>query len=258
MAVHSRAVTRFGLLHPFVALFFFVGLTACMFNLSDLPRRLVAVAGLLALSVFFSGLRETGRLFKWLLPLGLFMCLINPLFDHHGRTVLFYLWGNSITLEAVITGVNQALLLIGLVLLFTSFNRVIEPPAFLYLTARYMPRTALLLNLSLQTASRLTRRMSDFMDVQRTKEEALPKRRYALLLLNAFIARSLEEGLEMALTIKTRDYGLARKTHYRKYQFKARDAFALAIMLGLWVFAPMVFILFPLLMEGLAYARGSF
>jgi energy-coupling factor transport system permease protein len=117
-----------------------------------------------------------------------------------------------------------------------------------------MPRTALLLNVSLQTASRLSRRTADMLDVQKTREEPVPKRRYALMLLNAFTNRSLEEGLEMALTIKARDYGSGPKTHYRKHRFKARDAFALLIMLALFIFIPNVYILFPLLMEGFAYA----
>jgi energy-coupling factor transport system permease protein len=254
MAVHHRAVRRFNLLHPFTALIYFAGLLASMFILTDLPRRLIAVVSLLAVAAFFTSLREVSRVLKWLLPLGLLICVINPLFDHHGRTVLFYLWGNSITAEAIVMGVSQALLLTGLILLFTSFNRVIEPSSFLYLTARFMPRTALLLNVSLQTASRLSRRTADMLDVQKTRDEHVPKRRYALLLLNAFTNRSLEEGLEMALTIKARDYRSGRRTHYRKHRFKPRDVFALTLMLALFIFMPNVFILFPLLMEGLAYA----
>jgi energy-coupling factor transport system permease protein len=254
MAVHHRAVRRFNLLHPFTALVYFIGLLAGMFALTDLPRRLAAVGSLLAVAVFFTSLREVSRVLKWLLPLGLLICVINPLFDHHGRTVLFYLWGNSITAEAIVMGVSQASLLTGLILLFTSFNSVIEPSSFLYLTARFMPRPALLLNVSLQTASRLSRRAADMLDVQKTREEQIPKRRYALLLFNAFTNRSLEEGLEMALTIKARDYGSGPKTHYRKHRFKTRDAFALMIMLALFIFAPNVYIVFPLLMEGLAYA----
>jgi energy-coupling factor transport system permease protein len=215
---------------------------------------LLAVAELLALAFFFAGKLEIAKVLKWLLPLGFIICLVNPLFDHHGRTVLFYLWGNSITLEAIIMGVSQALLLTGLILLFTAFNRVIEPSSFLYLTARFMPLTALLLNVSFQTASRLSHRTSDMLDVQKTREEHVPKRRYALLLLNAFTNRSLEEGLEIALTIKARDYRSGRRTHYRKHRFKLRDVLALIIMLTLFIFIPNVYILFPLLMEGLAYA----
>jgi energy-coupling factor transporter transmembrane protein EcfT len=85
MAVHHRTVKRFNLLHPFTALIYFVGLLASMFILTDLPRRLIAVCSLLAAAVFFTSLREVCRIFKWLLPLCLLICVINPLFDHHGR-----------------------------------------------------------------------------------------------------------------------------------------------------------------------------
>ncbi len=181
-------------------MFYFIGAAVCVFTARDIAQLFLAAAGLLAAAFFLAGGRVTRTALKWLLPIGALIILFNPLFNHRGRTVLFYLFGNSITLEAVWLGAEQALLLSGLVLLFVSFNKVIEPPEFLYLAGKRMPRTALLLNLALQAGARLTKRAGDLTEVQKTKDDTpeqlksfRAKTRYALTLFNAFISRGLEE-----------------------------------------------------------------
>ncbi len=252
---------RFNLLHPSVAIIYFVGIQVLIFISDDVPRRTLAAAGLLLTAVFFNGANKVVKTCKWLVPLSALVILLTPLFNHRGRTVLFYFWGGAVTMEAVWLGVSQAFFIAGLVFLFMSFNRVVTPPVLLFFIGKYMPRAALLLNMSLQTGARLSKRAGDFIDVQKTREHKLSKRKHSLLLLDAFTSRGLEEGLETAEVLKARDYGKTGRTHYHTYYFKTRDAVSLAALLALTAAASFyyaffaVLILFPLILEGIAYAR---
>ena len=43
----------------------------------------------------------------WITGTGLFVLLLNPLLNHRGRTVLFYLFENPVTLESFLYGFTE-------------------------------------------------------------------------------------------------------------------------------------------------------
>jgi energy-coupling factor transport system permease protein len=182
-------------------------------------------AGVITLAVFCIGVKPLVKSLRFLLPLGFIFGIINPLLVRRGATILFYLFGNPVTWESAAFGFNHSLLIISMIILFMPFNKIIDQPAFLYLTARYMPRMALLISMTLNSAARLRARAVSLIDVQKTRGLIFDGQRVkkALWLLNLFTVRNLEEGMEMAVVLKARDYGMAKRTAYQSYIFGTRD-----------------------------------
>jgi energy-coupling factor transport system permease protein len=226
----------FKLCHPLTALVYYAGLLVLLFTCVNPVYRLIITAGVIVLALCCVRRKNLFCSLRFLLPLVFILGLLNPLFVRRGATILFYLFGNPVTLEATLFGFNQSLLILSTIVLFISFNKIIDHAAFLYLTARWMPRTALVISIALNTMARLKNRIVALTDVQKTRGMDMKKNKIktGLWLLNLFTVRSLEEGLETAVVLKARDYGITRRTSYRAYGFGLRDAFNLFIMLFLF------------------------
>jgi energy-coupling factor transport system permease protein len=225
------------LFHPSVALAYYTGLLVLLFTYTHPVYRAFIAAGVIILAVCCIGGKALWRTLRFLLPLGLAFALVNPLLVRRGATILFYLFGNPVTLEAAAFGVNQSLLILSTVILFISFNKIIDQGSFLYLTARYIPKTALVISMALNSMARFKTRAAALLDIQKTRELSVSsevsirlKLKAGLKLLNLFTIRSLEEGMEMAVVLKARDYGAARRTAYRIYSFGLRDTFYLTVL----------------------------
>ncbi|MCL2708542.1 MAG: energy-coupling factor transporter transmembrane protein EcfT, partial [Defluviitaleaceae bacterium] len=206
------------------------------------PLFLIAFAIMIALQAFcFAGVGNTLRTLRFIVPVGLVICLLNPLFGRRGSTIAFYFFGNPVTLEAFAYGFVYFFMLLNVLILFVSINAALDQRAFLYLGSRFAPRTAFVLSMAVTSAARFKKRAADFVGVQKTRGNEISGTKFkdkisaALRLLDAFAARSLEEGMETAEVLKARDYGSARRTNYRSYLFGARDASILAFAFALIV-----------------------
>ena len=94
--------------------------------------------------------RELGRNLAFYLPLYLMIAVINPLFSHNGVTPLFFLNGNPVTLEAVLYGLDIAVMLVAVLYWFKGYSHVMTSDKFLFLFGRAIPRLALVLSTALR------------------------------------------------------------------------------------------------------------
>lgn len=78
------------------------------------------------------------------------IAVINPLFSHNGVTPLFFLNGNPVTLEAVLYGLDIAVMLVAVLYWFKGYNHVMTSDKFLFLFGRAIPRLALVLSTALR------------------------------------------------------------------------------------------------------------
>ena len=105
-------------------------------------------------------LRQVG----YLLPVLLFTAVLNPLFNHEGKTVLFYLWNdNPVTLEAVCFGLASAVLMGASIVWFNCCNAVFTTDKIIYLFGRVIPSLSLLISMTL----RFVPRFKDYLRSQR-------------------------------------------------------------------------------------------
>ncbi|MCL2159294.1 MAG: energy-coupling factor transporter transmembrane protein EcfT [Oscillospiraceae bacterium] len=157
--------------------------------------------------------------------------LFNPLFSHRGEMILFYLFGNPMTLESVVYGLKAALSLLLVLLTFCAFNIVINPEKFMYLFSRIAKQTAFVLMLGLRFVPTLGRRLSEIADIAKASKSS-PKKKLggAMNMTLTLISWSLEDAVVTAQSMRARGYGVntksqSGKTFYFSYKFTKRDAF---------------------------------
>lgn len=222
--------------HPAVGFVYFclvIGVTMCSLRPLYL---LLTFAAAFAYSLALSGVRALRFNLLILVPIVVLMAGINPLFNHRGVTVLYYLNGNPMTLEAIVYGLAAAVLMISVIVWFSCANKVITPDKFLYLFGRVVPTLALLLSMCFRFVPLLKSRYREISLGQRCLGRGagtgfFGRIRTAGKEISILIAWSLEAAIETSDSMEARGYGLRGRTSFSLFRFDRRDARALALIL---------------------------
>ena len=67
--------------------------------------------------------------------------VVNPLLNHRGMTVLFYLNENAVTKEAVLYGCYMAVVLLGTIFLFSDFSHVMTSEKIMTMSGKRFGKT---------------------------------------------------------------------------------------------------------------------
>jgi energy-coupling factor transport system permease protein len=213
----------FALWAVMLTLGFHLGIAAAAFLAAVL---LAAVLGLK------SSLRRNA---KWYALTILLTAVIHPLLNHRGRTILFYFLDQPITLEAVLYGLQTAVMISGVMCLFLSFNEVIHPGRFLYLFSKLSPKAALLMMMALRFVPLCAARLRLIGDVQRTRRETPQGASFADRMrrlgarVQILVTWSLESAVATADSMAARGYAIGPRTSYRLYRFGLRDGIFVGI-----------------------------
>ena len=163
----------------------------------------------------------------------------NPLISHNGKTVLFVMNNNPVTLEAALYGLNSAAMIIGVLYWFRSFTQIMTSEKLLYLTGALSPKLSLILSMALryvplfknqsvrinsaQTAMGLYKD-DNFIDDVKGKARVF----------SILITWALENGIITADSMEARGYGTGRRTHLRRFSFSKFDIIFLITSLCLF------------------------
>lgn len=181
--------------------------------------------------------REAGRRKRSFLPLFfLLVFLVNPLFYHNGKTVLFYLNGNRITLEAVIYGFVTALMLSGILLWCKSLSKIMDSERIVYLFGRISPKAALICSMVLRFVPMFRRQMGKTRESQKLlglygEETLLERLKGEMYVFSAMITWSFEHSMDTADSMQARGYGTGKRSMYTEYRMKKADVILLSLML---------------------------
>ena len=88
---------------------------------------------------------------KWipmLVGMSAVIILVNPFLNSRGTTIFFYFRGKQVTLEATVYGVVMALSLVIILLMFISFNLILNGNKFLFVFSKFLPKTDFFNNVS--------------------------------------------------------------------------------------------------------------
>lgn len=178
------------------------------------------------------------------IPVFLFFCgviaMLNPLFYHNGVTVLFYLNGNRITLEAVRYGLCTACMIGGVLLWCCSLSRMFTGDRVQCLLGTISPKAALICSMTLRFLPTYVRQMEKTRAQQQIlglyKERTLIDRiRGNLRVFAAVTTWAFEHSMHTADSMQARGYGARRRTQYRKQRFGRLDAVLCAIIAVLFI-----------------------
>lgn len=177
-----------------------------------------------------------------LLPMLLFAVFANPLFNHQGTTILFYLNnGNPVTLESILYGLSSGVMLVTVILWFGCYNAVMTSDKFLYLFGKLLPALSLILSMVLRFVPRYVEQIKVISNGQKcigkdiTQGNIMQKAKNGLKILSIMTTWALENSIETADSMKSRGYGLPNRSSFSIYGFDGRNKFCFFTMLFLIV-----------------------
>jgi len=216
-------------LHPLVLFLYYAGSVTLLIMMLHPLFLGVALCILLAVHFFDDRLKGLSRWLVFMLTTGIFIMILNPLFNERGRSVLFTIFGHRITAEAVVYGGMNALLIICVMALFVSYNEVMTPNKLLYLFSGFLPQFAILLMLTLRFIPLMRRRLAEISAVQTSKGISIvygrwrDKVRNGMIYIQVLLVHSLEEAIQTADSMKARGYGQGKRSTYEYFTFHMRD-----------------------------------
>jgi energy-coupling factor transport system permease protein len=121
------------------------------------------------------------------------------------------------------------IMIISMLLLFISFNVLLNSQRFLYLFSRILPQASFIVNMALGYVSLLIIRAKELIsvlslrgiDIKTGKKTDILKN--ATQIFTALTQWSLEDGMCVAQTLKARGYAKQRRTIYQSFTFTLKD-----------------------------------
>lgn len=225
--------------HPVVSLVFFLG--AIGFGVV-LQHPAYLLAGVIAASIYYLMLKGAAGLktILALLPVMFLVSIINPLFNTHGKTVLFSLLGRPYTLEALYYGVAVAAILAITLLWFGCYSQVMTGDKFTALFGRILPSLSLLLVMVLRLIPALLSKARQIATARQAIGKGVadtdtPRQKLSggMRILSALTDWALEGSLTTAESMRARGYGSVKRTSFQIYKMTARDYLCLGLIAGL-------------------------
>lgn len=189
-------------------------------------------------SVLLNGIKAVRFNLLYMLPMLLFMAILNPAFNHAGETILFYLKnGNPVTLESILYGTAAATMVASVIMWFSCYNTVMTSDKFIYLFGRVIPSLSLILSMVLRLVPRYNIQIVIISNAQRcigqdaSSGSIIRRARNGIRILSVMTTWALENTIETADSMKSRGYGLPGRTSFSIFKFDRRDRTALGVTL---------------------------
>ena len=221
-------------LHPFTVFLYFVlviGVTAFTMHPVILC---ISILGVLVFTIVREeqlSLKKIGGILLAFIVLS----LINPLFYHNGSTVLFFINGNAITLEALIYGMVSAGIIVSVLLWCQKLNAYMTTNKTMFLIGKLSKKGALIISMVFRLMPQYHAHAKEIKETQKTmglfkKESLLEKLMAYLHIFSSMVTWSLEHSVDTADSMRARGYGLNKRTSYASYPFKVTDAICVLAM----------------------------
>jgi len=233
-------IDNFSSFHPIVNFTYFSAVL--LFSMFFMHPVFLGIAFVSAFtySIMLKGRKAVKFNILYMMPLLLFMAILNPAFNHQGVTILFYFKsGNPITLESILFGIASACMFVTVILWFSCYNAVMTSDKFIYLFGRIIPGLSLILSMVLRFVPRYTAQIKVISNAQKcvgrdvTQGNIIRKARNGIKILSIMTTWALENAIETADSMKSRGYGLPKRTSFSIFRFDNRDKATFIVILGL-------------------------
>lgn len=188
-------------------------------------------------SAFLNGKKAFKATLSFGVPMFLFIALANPLFNHRGATILFYLRDNPVTWESFLYGLVSGAMMFAAVVWFTCYNTVITSDKFLYIFGKILPSVALIVSMTLSLIPKMFSQIKVIADSQRTmgldwKSGGIKDRlRAGSRILSILVSWALEDAVTTADSMRSRGYGQHKRSSFSIFRFGKRDGVLLTVVL---------------------------
>ena len=198
----------------------------------------ISLAAAFIHSVIIKGTSSIKGSLALILGLTVFAALINVLFTHNGETVLFYIGGNRITLEAFVYGLVMSMVISSVIMWFSGFGEVMTSDKLIYVFGKAAPSIGLVVSMIFRFIPLLKERYYEIHAGQTALGRGsltgiMPRIRQTLKEVSILVSWSLEASIESADSMTARGYGLKGRTSFHLFRFDRREAARLLLVLGL-------------------------
>jgi len=239
--------------NPIVTFMYFLCVFSCvMFSIDPFISTISLVCSLIfAISKkYMSNKREN----IFYIILFVFMTVLNPLFNHRGNTVFFYINENAITLEALLYGLSTATMIMSVIIWFKCFGKIMTEDKIIYVFGRVWPGFALMFSSIVRFVSLYTKQWRIISDSRKAMGEnetgnVISSIKNGISTFMIMITWALEHGSLTAESMDSRGYNTGRRTSYSKYFFHLSDGLVIALYLG---FA--LFIILTCIINGISFS----
>ena len=220
--------------HPAVNLAFFVAALGMTMFIQQPVYLLISFVSGCAYLLYLQGKKGMLLQVGYLVPILIMMAIMNPMFNHEGVTVLWYLPNdNPITLEAICFGLASAVMMGASIVWFNCCNTVFTSDKIIYLFGRVIPALSLLISMTLRFVPRFKNFLQDVLRTQKAMhkpENTKEKLQQALAAFSATVSWAMEQSIVSADSMKSRGYGMGGRTAFSIFIFEKRDGIALALL----------------------------
>ncbi len=165
--------------------------------------------------------------------------LINPLFNHNGVTVLFFMNSNPVTWESVLYGLVMGTVISAAMLWARCLSVIMDTDRLLYVTGRFSPRISLALSMALRQIPMLRGQSERMREARKAsgllREKNAPDQiRSGMLIFSGLTTWALENGVITADSMTARGFGTGRRTGYSLFPWKTGDTMLITISAALF------------------------
>ena len=222
--------------HPLVNVLFFISIIAFGMLLRHPVYLVISFISSTAYYLKLSGKDGRKTVFRFLLPMLLFVVIINSFFNHYGVTTLFILpSGNNFTFEALVMGIVSGITVVSVIQWFFCCNEVVTEDKFMHIFGRILPKGALVVSMILRFVPLYRRRYKEISQARKCMglngtDSFICKMKNTFKNIGILVSWSFENGIETADSMKARGYGLKGRTYYSRFQWHTGDTLALILL----------------------------
>ena len=229
----------FSTFHPAVNFVFFIGALTLGMVIQHPAYLIAGFIGALSYYIILRGTQALKMLLA-ILPLCIILALVNPLFNREGSRILFHVFGNPYTLEALLYGAAIAWIFLVMMLWFGCYSVVMTGDKFTSLLGNLIPSLSLLLVMIFRMVPGFIRKAQQISGARKSIGKGVveqgsykEKAASAMTVLASLTTWALEGSIVTADSMRSRGYGTAKRTSFTLYRMTIRDWVVLATILVL-------------------------
>ena len=213
--------------------------------------------------ISLQGIRsEFKNIIKMVIPMAILIFIFNPLLYHEGVHRFYIMGSYFITLEATVYGCIMCATLLLILILFASYNSAVSYQEMLYIFSKKFSNLSMVMIMALRFVPLLNFRASELrginkanVDELKTKTEKeefnsdsklngsksdsksndsnsfIDKIKNFASIFGVVVAWSLEESMLTAKSMKSRAYGVSKRTNYLSFNFNLIDCVLIILMI---------------------------
>lgn len=236
-------MNRFSKLHSISLVSYFTVIVLVLMISSNPILQGIALITSIVYHIFLNSKKTLFYNLTYYAILFVLIAVTNPLFSHNGKTPLFFMNSNPITLEAILKGVSISAMLISTILWLSFCSKVLTSEKILQFFGRFSPKLALVFSMTLNFVPNFKRKFANTEESLRNLGIFSCESRFDRLRLKIATGASVlmnfaEISVEMSDSMNSRGYGLKGRTTFSKKKFGKFDWF-----IFLYSFAVFIYIL---------------